>query len=123
MPHFPTPLKLAACVAGAVGADFFNVYLAVSDNTIDNEVSRINSALKNDQMSSVDCKYLIKYEHQELAVEEMTRSRMLGRETNGCIDISREKDGQSSGYEVNSDASGIDEKIEDQAPFELENER
>ena len=100
-----------------MGADFFNVYLAVSDNT--NEISRINSALKNNRYK-MECKYLIKYENQDLAVERMTSSRT---ETNGLIDISREKDGPNSGNDANTDVSGSDEKVEDKDSFELENER
>ena len=88
-----------------------------SDNT-DNEVSRINSALKNNQ----EYKYLIKYEHQE-AVDEMASSRIFAMETNGYVDISKEKDGQNSGNDANTGVSGSYKKVDDKDPFELENER
>ena len=75
---------MASCVAGAVGADSFNVYLAVASTN--NTIGGRDLALKNGQ--NENCAYLMKFDKED---NPNQNSRVQTAETNGQITSDNEE--------------------------------
>ena len=104
--------QLASCVAGAVGAESFNVYLAVPSTN--NTVGGRDLALKKDNNEHYE--YLMKFDKQE---NPHPNSRGQTPDTNGQITSDNEE--QNSENLDDKDSPDTEKGMEDAHAQELEN--
>ena len=100
---------MASCVAGAVGAESFNVYLAVPSTN--NTIGGRDLALRKDHQNY---EYLMKFDK-----EQTLNSSMKTSETNG--QITSDTEGQNNKKINNKKSPDTENDMEDGTTQELEN--